>query len=133
MIELWMQRDAVELVTRTLKRRTDLGDAVVHEVPDGWTPRKGPIVTVVSDGTPVSEKSWTRELVRVTVHAHDRFAARRILVKLDALLLTPGLYLGANIKPGPGIIAMNTSKLEGGMASAGYRVTQTRKVETHGS
>lgn len=120
---MWQQVDAPQMVRDVLRRHVPDPETVSATVPDKWTPSKGPHITVVSDGTPVSTRSWTREQVRVTVRAHDGHTARKIMTQIDALLLTPlAAGLMASIQAGAGIIAGPDSKLGGWVSSATYSV-----------
>ena len=120
-----MQQDAPDLVRRQLRKAMPGWEhRVVAFLPDGWTPKKGVHVTVVSDGTPIDGGSWTREMVRVVVHSDNINTSRRILTEIDSYLRTPGLRgFGLGIRPGAGIIALPDSRQGGFIASASYGVT----------
>ena len=131
---LWLQRDAAATVRADLRKVIPDKGAVQAMMPAGWTPRDGPVCTVVSDGTPITNQGFTKELVRVTVRAHDGPTARRILTDIDGYLLTPAMHRwGYSISPSTGIIAGPDSRLGGWMASAVYGITMNRKVASDGT
>lgn len=138
MAEYWLPANPAEKVRSILEQSLKgLPHGVRVAVPPRWTPRDGPAVTVVSDGTPVSERAWTRETVRVTVHAHDIYTARRIMTLIDGILTTPSIRtMGVPIKPQTGIIAAPDSRVGGFMSSATYSVSlpriSTKEVIQHG-
>ena len=124
----WQQRDAPQLIRDRLRSVIDPPQAIQAAVPDGWTPRDPPVCTVVGDGTPTTTKGWTAEVVRVTVHARDIAAARRLMVAIDGYLLTPASRLGLSINGSTGVIATKDSRLGGAVSSATYTVASSRKV-----
>lgn len=54
---------------------------VVRDVPDKWTPAAGPVVLVADDGGPLSWPVMSRNIVRVTVFAEGKDAARTIALR----------------------------------------------------
>lgn len=122
---LWEQQDAPDLVRRQLRKAIPGWEKrIVTFLPDGWAPKKGAYVTVVSDGTPVDGGAWTRESVRIVAHSDNINTSRRILAEIDAYLRTPGLRgFGLGVRPGAGIIALPDSRQGGFIASATYGVT----------
>lgn len=124
----WVAQDAAQLVRDMLRKLVEDRKRIQFEVPDKWTPAAGPVVTVVSDGTPVSSRGWTREIVRVTVHGSTAVQVRKIMAAIDAALITPtrGSW-GFAISPGTGIIVTKDSRLGGWVSSATYNVATSRK------
>jgi len=126
---LWQQRDAPQIVRDRLRKVVDDPARIRADVPDGWTPAKGPVATVVGDGTPVSSRGWTREVVRVSVYAADGPTARRLMVALDGALLAPSARSwGCSISASTGVIAVKNSLLGGWISSATYNVATNRKA-----
>lgn len=127
--ELWVSEDLTQIVRDKLRFifKDEDKTIFVSDVPDKWTSSKPPVVTIQSDGQSRNEPSWTREVVRITVHAKDVPTARKIMGHVDAALLTP-LSLGVlvQIRAGGGIFALKDSKLGGGMASATYNVVAAK-------
>lgn len=127
----WVQQDATALVLRRLRKFSDSPDRFCAVLPKGWTPEKGAIVVVVSDGTPITTRGWTKELVRVVVRAHDGQTALKLLRAIDGHLVQP---LAAHpwafsIAPATGITAPHKdSKLGGWFVSATYSVSLSRKI-----
>ncbi|PRQ10632.1 hypothetical protein C1Y63_10585 [Corynebacterium sp. 13CS0277] len=126
-LTLWAQQDAAQRVRNLLRKAFKEKERVRADLPPGWTPAKGPYMTVVSDGTPHTEPGYTREVVRVTVHAHDAPTARKLLVAADAALLSPLQVRLYRIKAGAGLIVIKDSRVGGWVASATYTVTLGRK------
>lgn len=128
-MDIWVQKDGPQLVRDDLRRAIPEPGYVRADMPAGWTPADGPRCTVQSDGTTYSGRGHTKELVRVTVHAQDGPAARRIMQDIDGYLVTPAIHrLGYSISPATGIIAGPDSRLGGWVSSATYGVTTNRKV-----
>lgn len=127
MIAGWVQKDAPQLVRDRLRRVVDDPDRVrAQEM--RWTPDDPPYVTVQSDGTPVSSRGWTSELVRITVYAADRVQARRLMAFLDGYIAGPrAAGIGLSIRAATGLILTNDSRHGGGfIASATYQVATNR-------
>lgn len=124
----WVQPDNAQRVRDWLRKRVDGDGRIRSQVPEKWTPRDGPVVTVVSDGTPISERGYVTEIVRVTVHGVDAPSTRRLMADIDSVLLTPLARLGAgfSITPATGLIVVKDSKLGGWVSSVTYRVTTNR-------
>lgn len=133
----WFQQDAAELMRSKIKQALGAsGDRVLEEIPDKWTPRDGPIITVVADGPQKSATGTDQELVRVTVRAGVLSAARKIMTDIDSYLTTPGIHLlGFSISKtrGTKLIAGPDSLVGGYFASRTYVVGTTRKVKNNGA
>lgn len=128
MADVWITPNAAEKVRQLLDDSLKgLPHGVRVSLPPKWTPKDGTAVTVVSDGSPVSDRAWTREVVRVTVHSRDIVSARRLMTLIDGILTTPSIRtMGLPIKPSTGIIAAADSKVSGFMSSATYTVSLPR-------
>ncbi|MGP9609264.1 hypothetical protein ACT3TD_02725 [Corynebacterium sp. AOP36-E1-14] len=100
-----VQQDA-PLMVRTALRSAFPDLRVVSELPDSWAPVSGPVVTVISAGTPRSSVPWAREQVLVTAYADDEPTARRIVSTADAYLIDPVRSHGLLVTPaaGPDIV-----------------------------
>lgn len=96
-----VQQDA-PLMVRSVLRQTFPDHRFVAELPDSWTVSDGPVVTVISAGTPRSSVSWSREQVLVTVYAVDEPTARRIVTRVDACLIDPARRHGILVTPASG-------------------------------
>lgn len=81
-----VQQDA-PLMVRTALRSEFPDLRVVSELPASWTVDDGPVVTVISAGTPRSSVPWSREQVLVTVYAEDEPTARRLVSEVEAYLI----------------------------------------------
>lgn len=128
MADVWITASAAEKVRQLLDDSLKgLPHGVRTALPKKWTPKDGTAVTVVSDGAPVSDRAWTREVVRVTVHSRDIVSARRVMTLIDGILTTPSIRtMGLPIQPATGIIAAADSKVSGYMSSAAYTVSLPR-------
>lgn len=126
-----VQQDAPLIVRKALR---EVFEAPVRsELPDGWTPQQSPVITVVGDGTPHTERAWTRENVRVAVYASDEPTARALAQQIDAYLLDPRYVRGLSIFPGAGLITARDQKLGGWIAAVTVRAATNRKeVTTNG-
>lgn len=122
-----VQIDAPDVVRRALRARID-GAPVRSELPAGWVPDDGVVVVVVGDGTPVSERAWTRENVRVSVHGRFLPVVRKVASEIDALLLIPGVVPGVSVSPGPSLVVDRDESAGGFIASVTVRVATTRRV-----
>ncbi|QRV71418.1 tail terminator protein [Corynebacterium phage CL31] len=127
----WLQQDAPTMLRTKIQQGIgDDGSKVKAELPDGWTPRDGPVITVVSDGGQRAAVGTDRELVRVTVRAGALVPARKIMTEIDSYLTTPGIHLlGFSISKTQGtpIIAGPDSLVGGYFASRVFSVGTTRK------
>ncbi|MGN0095042.1 MAG: hypothetical protein ACI38U_03160 [Corynebacterium sp.] len=121
-----VQRDAPLEIRKNLRTVID-GAPVRSEIPDGWGPRDGPVVTVVGDGTPAGDRAWTRENVRVCVYAADEPTARATAAFIDSYLLDPHHVWGFSIHPGAGLIATRDQKLGCWIAAVTVRAASTRE------
>lgn len=132
-MSFWQQRDAPQIIRDLLRQHMDTPSAVRADVPDGWTSSSSPVVTVVSDGTGVTSRGYTTELVRVAVHARDVVTARRIMTAIDGFIHNP-LKTGwhVNISVATGLMAIKDSHVGGGISSVTYRVTLNRGVFNYG-
>ena len=136
---LWLQQDAAQIVRDKLRDVIPDGAEFVRaELPEGWTPRAGPVCTVHADGSQAAPPGTDRELVRVTVRAEDQPRARRIMTEIDAFLTTPGFhFLGFSISRnrGTGLLSGPDSLVGGYFASATYEIatSRKRKVMNHGT
>lgn len=129
---MWTQQDAPQLLRDRLRDAIPgSGELIRAELPAGWTPRDGPVCTVVGDGPQSSARGTDRELVRVTVRSDELPWAREVMTEIDAYLTTPGLnILGFSISRtgGSGLISGPDPLVGGCFASATYSVGTTRKV-----
>ena len=126
---LWTQRDAAQIIRDGLRSHSDKPNLILSQVPQGWTPDDDPVVTVISDGTPVSTRGWNKEVIRVTVHARDIPTSRKLMSAIDALLLTPMAFSTlVQTSPSTGIIAINDSKIGGGLSSATYNISTSKLI-----
>lgn len=121
-----VQVDAPLVVRRWLRAAVD-GAKVRSELESGWTPMAGIQILVVSDGTPVTDRGWTRENVRVTVHGLHETQVREVATRIDGLLLNRRHVPGVTVSPGPGLIITRDDKLGGFIAAVTYRVAAERK------
>lgn len=121
-----VQVDAPGIVRRWLREVVD-GAKVRGELEDGWTPSTGMQIVVVSDGTPITDRGWTRENVRVTVHGRYEPQVRQVAAEIDAALLNRRHVPGVVISPGPGLIITRDEKLGGFIAAVTTRVAAERK------
>ncbi|PLW01197.1 hypothetical protein [Corynebacterium ulcerans] len=127
----WVQQDAVGLMLKRLRKFSDSPDRFCAVMPKGWTPAKGPVVVVVSDGTPLSTRGWTRELVRLVVHAHDGPTALRLAQMIDGHLIKPMARSpwAFSLSPATGITPpRKDSRLGGWVTSITYSIALNRKV-----
>lgn len=131
---MWKQKDSPSLILDLLRKASDNPELIRTTVPERWTPDKGLVVTVVSDGTPVSDRGHTVENVRVRVHGRDGPSVRKMATAIDGYLLTPRIANrpGCLIKAGPGLICIKDSRLGGWQAAITYRVVTSRKVVSNG-
>lgn len=123
---MWVQRDAEQEMLDLLGSFVGDPGKVTVALPDGWSPAKGDHVTVESDGTPISERSWTRETLRVTVHGRDKPRVGKLMRLIDGFILTPHMGHFLSVKPGAGVLVAPDSKVGGFVASATYRVAMPR-------
>ncbi|MGP9622533.1 hypothetical protein ACT3S7_06080 [Corynebacterium sp. AOP34-AQ2-28] len=100
-----VQQDA-PLMVRSALRQAFPDHRFVAELPDSWTVSDGPVVTVISAGTPRSSVPWSREQVLVTVYAEDEPTARRLVSEVEAYLIDLTRPHGLLITPasGPDIV-----------------------------
>lgn len=122
----WVQQDAPGIVRQWLRGVVE-GPRVRSALPDKWTPTDGLEVVVVGDGTPVVDRGWTRENVRVTVHGLYEPQVRDMAVRIDGALLDRRYVPGVTLSPGPGLIITRDEKLGGFIAAVTFRVAATRK------
>lgn len=125
-----VQQDAPRIIRQSL--RALIAVPVRSELPSGWSPRDGPAVTVVGDGTPHTELAWTRENVRVCVYAASEPDARQLANLVDAYLLDPATVRGLSIFPGAGLIATRDQSLGCWIAAITVRAAANRKDMNHG-
>ncbi|WP_257202949.1 hypothetical protein [Corynebacterium cystitidis] len=123
---MFFQQDSERELIDLLGRALDSPDLVGAFLPERWTPTKGTFVTVQSDGTPVTSRSWTRETLRVTVHGAVKSQVSKVMRAIDAFILSPWQGHFLSVKPGVGILTMPDSRLGGHISSATYRVAQPR-------
>lgn len=123
---MWVQRDVEHEFIELLGEFVGSPDAVSYALPSRWSPDKGVHVTVQSDGTPVVERSWTRETIRVSVHGTHKPKVGRLMRLIDGFLLSPRQGHFLSVKPGAGVIVAPDSKVGGFVASATYRVATPR-------
>lgn len=121
-----VQVDAPLIVRRWLRGVVD-GAQVRSELEDGWTPSLGVQIVVAGDGTPVVDRGWTRENVRVTVHGLHETQVREVAAHVDGVLLNRRYVPGVTVSPGPGLIITRDEKLGGFIAAVTFRVAATRK------
>lgn len=127
MIRLFVQRDAPLDIRREL-RGVLVDCEVVETVPDGVVPTRGRYVTVTSDGTPVSQRMWSRENVRINVYASSGPEARKIASVIDAYLLNPSNCDGYKIHPGAGLLVVRDESHGGYMASVTVRADTNKEA-----
>lgn len=96
-----VQQDAPRIV-RTALRDAFPDHRFVAELPESWTVSDGPVVTVISAGTPRSSVPWSREQVLVTVYAEDEPTARKSVSEIDAYLIRPTRPHGLLVTPASG-------------------------------
>lgn len=120
-----LQTDAATAVLEHLQPRV-VGAPVRSSLPHGWSVADGPAVTVTSDGTPVTDRLATREMVRVNVYAEHQPVARDTAAAIDAALLARGAIRGLLIRPGPGLIVTYDDKMQAFIASVTVSVSDTR-------
>lgn len=102
-------------------------DNVRDQLPDGWSPRKGAIITVQGDGTPTSQTGWTEEIVRVSVHGDERPSVRRIMQDIDMSMQGHHLKMrGVQVTTSMGLLVSPSSLRGGYVASISYRVKYQR-------
>lgn len=121
-----VQVDAPLIVRRWLRGVVD-GAEVRSELGDGWAPNQGVQIVVVGDGTPVTDRGWTRENVRVTVHGLHETQVRELAALIDGALLDRRHVPGVTVSPGPGLIIARDDKLGGFIAAVTFLVAATRK------
>lgn len=122
-----VQRNAPQIVRDGLRAASDY--PVRAELPDRWSPRDGPVITVTGDGTPRSQRSWTRENVRVAVYTTNEPHARDLGGQIDAFLLNPHHLWGLTIVPGPGLIITRDRELGAWVAAVSVAAASTRKEQ----
>lgn len=123
---MFVQQDSEREMITLLSRALGDFDSVGAFLPEGWSPSKGMFVTVQSDGTPVTSRTWTRETLRVTVHGAVKSQVSRMMRVIDAFILSPWQGHFLSVKPGIGVMSMPDSRVGGHMSSATYRVAQPR-------
>lgn len=121
-----VQVDAPDIIRKWL-RTVVQGPRIRSQLPDGWSPSDGLEVVVVGDGTPVADRGWTRENVRITVHGQYEPEVRALAARIDGALLDRRYVPGVTISPGPGLIITRDTKLGGFIAAVTVRVAATRK------
>lgn len=121
-----VQEDAPLLVRRWLRPLVS-DHRVLDRLPQGWSPPDGMVVVVVGDGTPVADRGWTRENVRVTVHGPNTQEVRELASRIDGALLDRRFVLGVTVSPGPGLIVTPDPDAGGYIAAVTVRVAATRK------
>lgn len=123
-----VQQDAERELIILLGDALSAPERVRAVLPEGWSPRKGLQVTVQSDGTPITSRGWTRETIRISVHAEQRSQVSKVMRLIDAFLLSPRQGHFLSIQPGAGILVTPDSKVGGHVASATYRVAKPRII-----
>lgn len=121
-----VQVDAPLIIRRWL-REVVQGAPVRGELPEGWTPHEGITVVVVGDGTPVADRGWTTENVRVTVHGLYEPEVRQVAARIDGALLDRRHVPGVTVSPGPGLIIARDEQVGGFIAAVTLRVAANRK------
>lgn len=97
-----VQQDAVSAVIRELG--VVVADVPVRsELPKKWTPKAGPAITAVGNGTTNQNYAWTGEIVRVVVYAEYAPDARELAAKVEAYLLDPHYLQGFTVSPAVGL------------------------------
>lgn len=133
MAGFWVQQDAPQILRNRLRQAFPKSQDLFHaELPDKWTARDGPIVTIASDGPQTSAAGTDKELVRVTCRHIDLPRARQLFTQIDAFLTSPGINtLGFSIprRAGTGLVVGPDSLIGGYFASRVYSVGTTRKVQ----
>ncbi|MGV0868689.1 hypothetical protein [Corynebacterium kalidii] len=106
---------------------------VRSELPTKWNHKNGPAITVSTDGTPVPNRSWTVELVRVTVYAAFAPDARGLAAQLEAYLLDPRHAVGFTITSAIGLdVTRDMPDNTRWLASFTVRAATNRKDSAHG-
>ena len=124
---VFVQRDAPQALRDAIRGWVEPGLRVRSELPDGWTVKAGPTVTVVGDGTPSSSLALSAENVRVSVYAEHRPVARRLAQLIDAYLLDPRLTRGFHISAGPGLLCVRDSDTGGWVCSVTVVAESTKE------
>lgn len=122
-----VQQDAVSAVIRELG--VVVADVPVRsELPKGWTPKGGPAITVVGNGTTNQNYAWTGEVVRVVVYAEYAPDARGLAAKVEAYLLDPHYFRGFTVGPAVGLNVVRDSPDDTRwIAAFGVKVATNRK------
>lgn len=91
-------------------------------LPDGWNPNMGVAVVVGDDAGQVAETTHDRDLVRVSVHAPDFNAARKMGRRIREYLYQPftALGLGINRRRSTKLIVGPDSLAGGWVSTASY-------------
>lgn len=126
-----IQVNAPDVIRKYLRTVVE-GVTFRSEVPAGWSPELGMTATVVGDGTPVAERGWTLENVRVSVRGPVEPEVRRVAAICDAVLLEPGAVPGVAVFPGAGMIVSPDDDFGGFIASVTARVAANKEVIGHG-
>lgn len=121
-----VQEDTPLLVRRWLRPLVP-DHRVVDRLPDKWVPSDGMVVVITGDGTPVADRGWTRENVRVTVHGLHKPEVRQLAARIDGALLDRRFVPGVTVSPGPGLIVTPDDAAGGYIAAVTVRVAATRK------
>lgn len=119
------QQDAPRVIRRGL--REVLSCPVRSELPSGWTPRDGPVVTVVSDGSDARHPAWDREVVRVVAYGESEPVARALAAEADEWLIDPRRPPGVLVTPAGGLALARDSSLGGWVASVTVVVSTPRR------
>lgn len=121
------QIDAEYVVRYFIRKMVEDPDTVRGTLPDGWSPQKGVIITVQSDGTQVSQTAWTEEAVRVSVHGDTKPLVRSILSNIDAQIQGTHIALGGvSVRTQLGMIVTPSSLRGGHIASITYVIKHHR-------
>lgn len=123
---MFVQQESEREMIDLLGRAVDNPDKVSAFLPSKWSPSKGVHITVESDGTPVSNRGWTRETLRIGVHGAQKSQVAKVMREIDGFLISPHFGHFLSIKPGMGILTVPDSKLGGFVAAATYRVAKPR-------
>lgn len=121
-----IQQDAPLAIRKEL-RRVISGVKVANSLPDGYAVGRQPFVTVTADGTPHSERTWSRENIRINVYAASEPQARQIASYIDAYLLHPRHAWGFSISAGAGLICVKDDRLGGWIAAVTVRAATNKE------
>lgn len=119
------QQDAPQILRSAL--RDILTVPVRSELPPGWEPRKGQVITVTSDGTTNRHPAYDREIIRIVAYARDQTTARTLAATADEYLIDPRRPPGILITPSQGLNLARDTDLGCWVASVTVEATTPRR------